>query len=180
MPSTDPWNGAIVSDCRDRVAWKDVPQKYKDALAERSATAHTRSYTDSNGRTQVETADRCYKILIKTIIPWVDSGFQQGPNFELHSNEGNYKKVTVENTRLKAEGLPPKRRRGGTKKEKNPEAGMTKSKRGRDPADEASSKRPCQEKGLMVPSFKLMLMPAPPAPRRSMRLSRWPCAGAAA
>mmetsp|Transcript_15748 Transcript_15748/g.36679 ORF Transcript_15748/g.36679 Transcript_15748/m.36679 type:complete len:184 (-) Transcript_15748:88-639(-) len=183
MPSTDPWNGAIVSNCRDRVAWKDVPQKYKDALEERSATAHARTYTDKHGRTKVEEADRCYKILIKNIGPWVDSGFQQGPNFELHSNEGNYKKVTMENTRRKAEGLPPKHRRGGTRnKEKaNPEAGMTKApKRGRDPADEASSKRPCQETELMVPSFKLMLMLAPPAPRRSMRLSRWPCAGAAA
>mmetsp|Transcript_73820 Transcript_73820/g.210562 ORF Transcript_73820/g.210562 Transcript_73820/m.210562 type:complete len:104 (-) Transcript_73820:119-430(-) len=100
-----------------------------------------------------------------------------------HSNKGNYKKVMEENKRLKAEGLQPKHRRSGTKKEKkaNPEAGMTKPpKRGRDPADEASSKRPCQEKGLMVPLFKLMLMLAPPAHRRSMRLSRWPCAGAAA
>mmetsp|Transcript_73819 Transcript_73819/g.210554 ORF Transcript_73819/g.210554 Transcript_73819/m.210554 type:complete len:132 (-) Transcript_73819:283-678(-) len=85
MPSTDPWNGDVVSDCRDRVAWKNVPQKYKDALAARSATAHTRTCTGSNGRTQVETANRCYMILIKNIVPWVDSGFQQGPNFELVS-----------------------------------------------------------------------------------------------
>jgi len=88
MPSTDPWNGAIVSDCRKLVAWKKLDQKYKHALEERSATAHTRTYTDKHGRTKVEPPDRCYKILVRNIPAWVDSGFKQGPDFKLVSLAG--------------------------------------------------------------------------------------------